>query len=268
MGSFDVQQRTKDGMFNATVLLQQWNDTFKSEKRLRHFLETDNTQEFIFALIEDVNNTKTQNAGTKSYSELLNYQEVPNSRKNGYLDSAENQAVTSESKERNLGLKNIPNSVMVSARGNNGGTWMHPLLFIKFAMWLNPRFELQVLKFVQDKMLEYRNLACESYKELSTNVAKLVPKDLMEPAMRRVARGVNYVVFNTHNPGERNLHATDDEQMKLFNFQNSISFTIKTGLIKTYEQLINFLRDRWMEAWNPFQRDLALKEAKSNLITA
>lgn len=145
---------------------------------------------------------------------------------------------------------------------------MHPLLFMKFAMWLNPRFELQVLKFVQDKMLEYRNLACESYKELSTNVAKLVPKDLMEPAMRRVARGVNYVVFNTHNPGERNLHATDDEQMKLFNFQNSISFTIKTGLIKTYEQLINFLRDRWMEAWDPFQRDLALKEAKSNLITA
>lgn len=56
--------------------------------------------------------------------------------------------------------------------------------------------------------------------------------------------------------------------MRLFNFQNSLSFAIKTGLIKTYEQLINFLRDRWMEAWDPFQRDLALKEAKSNLITA
>jgi hypothetical protein len=237
MGSFDVQQRTKDGMFNATVLIQQWNETMNASKDLDHFMRTDQTKEFIDALLEDINN-----------------QQVPNTPKKGDLEQIENQQDIKR--------------VYQSARGHNGGVWMHPLLFMKFAMWLNPRFELQVLKFVQDKMLEYRNLACESYKELSTNVAKLVPKDLMEPAMRRVARGVNYVVFNTHNPGERNLHATDDEQMKLFNFQNSISFTIKTGLIKTYEQLINFLRDRWMEAWDPFQRDLALKEAKSNLITA
>jgi hypothetical protein len=237
MGSFDVQQRTKDGMFNATVLLQQWNETLKSDKRIFDFLSNSNTKEFIAALLEDINN-----------------QQVPNDDNCRHLEQTGNQQDTKR--------------VYQSARGHNGGVWMHPLLFMKFAMWLNPRFELQVLKFVQDKMLEYRNLACESYKELSTNVAKLVPKDLMESAMRRVARGVNYVVFNTHNPGERNLHATDDEQMKLFNFQNSISFTIKTGLIKTYEQLINFLRDRWMEAWDPFQRDLALKEAKSNLITA
>src|SRR5690554_4776115 len=26
-----------------------------------------------------------------------------------------------------------------ASRGQNAGTWMHPYLFIKFAMWLNPR---------------------------------------------------------------------------------------------------------------------------------
>ena len=31
------------------------------------------------------------------------------------------------------------NSVYLKSRGKyNGGTWMHPLLFIDFAMWINP----------------------------------------------------------------------------------------------------------------------------------
>lgn len=40
---------------------------------------------------------------------------------------------------------------------------MHPILFVKFAMWLNPRFEVQVIKFVYDQMLKYRNDAGDAY---------------------------------------------------------------------------------------------------------
>lgn len=49
-----------------------------------------------------------------------------------------------ESKERN--------SVVLQSRGNNVGTIMHPLLFIDFAMWLNPAFKYDVLKFVYDEL--------------------------------------------------------------------------------------------------------------------
>lgn len=31
MGAFVVEQRTKDGMFNATAFINQWNDTHKSK---------------------------------------------------------------------------------------------------------------------------------------------------------------------------------------------------------------------------------------------
>jgi len=31
--------------------------------------------------------------------------------------------------------------------------WMHPLLFIDFAMWINPTFKVKVLKFVYDEMI-------------------------------------------------------------------------------------------------------------------
>ena len=58
--------------------------------------------------------------------------------------------------------------VYMASRGNNGGTWMHPILFIKFAMWLNPRFEVQVIKFVYDQMIQYRNEAGDAYNELAS----------------------------------------------------------------------------------------------------
>lgn len=60
----------------------------------------------------------------------------------------------------------------------NGGTWMHPILFVKFAMYLSPRFEYHVLKFVSDEMIRYRNDAGDAYKELSSAIMRIVPKRL------------------------------------------------------------------------------------------
>lgn len=45
---------------------------------------------------------------------------------------------------------------------------MHPLMFIDFAMWLNPAFKVKVLKFVSDQMLSYRNEVGEAYKQLAS----------------------------------------------------------------------------------------------------
>ena len=41
------------------------------------------------------------------------------------------------------------NQVFTKVRGGKvQGTWMHPFLFIDFAMWLNPKFEVRVIQFV------------------------------------------------------------------------------------------------------------------------
>lgn len=47
---------------------------------------------------------------------------------------------------------NTQDSTYLKTRGKNGGTWMHPILFIDFAMWINPSFKYDVLKFVYDEM--------------------------------------------------------------------------------------------------------------------
>jgi hypothetical protein len=57
MGPFQVQQRTKDGMFNATNLLKQWNNYVENlntqnsgyvkKKEIKEYLENKSTQDFI-----------------------------------------------------------------------------------------------------------------------------------------------------------------------------------------------------------------------------
>ena len=39
MGAFDVLQRTSDGMFNATALLNQWNKLNKEKRKFQSFLK-------------------------------------------------------------------------------------------------------------------------------------------------------------------------------------------------------------------------------------
>ncbi|MBC7407181.1 MAG: KilA-N domain-containing protein [Arcicella sp.] len=51
MGDFKVNQRTSDGMFNATELLKQWNEQSGQQKQIIHFSENSNIKEFIEALI-------------------------------------------------------------------------------------------------------------------------------------------------------------------------------------------------------------------------
>jgi hypothetical protein len=64
MGDFEVHQRTKDGMFNATALAKQWNGSkTKGRKDPSNFLENKNTKEFIEALADDLN-TDTRNLVT------------------------------------------------------------------------------------------------------------------------------------------------------------------------------------------------------------
>lgn len=51
MGTFNVIQRTKDGMFNATELLKQWNKNNGQQKQMVHYTDNASTKEFINALL-------------------------------------------------------------------------------------------------------------------------------------------------------------------------------------------------------------------------
>lgn len=145
--------------------------------------------------------------------------------------------------ENDIDILNTGNPVFKIGRGKySGGTWMHPYLFIDFAMWLNPTFKLQVIKFVYDEMIKYRNLAGDSYKELGSAVSKLVPREFVANAMKKVAEALNYIVFGDHKNGIRNDFGEEHKQQELWEFQRKVTSLINEGFISTFEALIDYLR--------------------------
>ena len=71
-----------------------------------------------------------------------------------------------------------------------GGTWMNPLLFINFSMWMNSKFKVKVLQFVYDQLIEFRHAAGDNYNVLTSALCKL--KNSEYP---KVAQTMNYIVF-------------------------------------------------------------------------
>lgn len=74
------------------------------------------------------------------------------------------------------------NSVYVkskASRGDNAGTWMHPILFIDFAMWINPKFKVKVLKFLHDKLIKHRIDTGEKISTHKQLFQKIVNKSIL-----------------------------------------------------------------------------------------
>lgn len=189
LGSFEVVQRTKDGMFNATELLKQWNKVPGNPKRdLSKFWESSKINEFLEALVDD-------------------------------------------------GILNTPKEGYLKSRGKYGGTWMHPYLFIKFAMWLNPRFEVKVIQFVYDQLIEYRHAAGDMYKTLSKAASQLPGVNYSQ-----LAKGLNYIVFGRHESGILRQHATREQLNELSEIQNKLAFAVDMGYIKTFDALLEEMR--------------------------
>ena len=70
---------------------------------------------------------------------------------------------------RQLQKENIE-SPMISGRGINGGTWMHPKLFIDFAMWVSVEFKSVVIDYVLDGLIMSRHDAGDYYNEMCVTI--------------------------------------------------------------------------------------------------
>lgn len=53
---------------------------------------------------------------------------------------------------------------ILSGRGRGNHTWVHPLIFIDIALWLNPELKVEVYDWLFDELLKYRNESGESYR--------------------------------------------------------------------------------------------------------
>ena len=217
--NFSVVQRTSDGYFDGGELLRQWNSIEgNTRRRMDKYLESDNTSEFLKALAVDESHRSKMTIG-------------------------ENQLVI-KVRGRNTKEGKTPDKV-----------WMNPLLFIKFAMWINPTFEVKVLRFVYDEMIRYRNDAGDAYKELSSAVMKIVPRDFMPKAMQKVGEALNWVIFNSHEKMLRNKHGDEMKQRELWQLEKKVADLINEGFISNFDNLISYLRNQYQKRNNPLVFD-------------
>lgn len=129
------------------------------------------------------------------------------------------------------------NSVLIQSRGKNGGTWMHPLLFIDFAMWLNPTFKVKVLKFVYDEMIKFRNLSGDAYPTMCKAVKSILPEDIFREKVKDLARSLNIIVYGKHESEIRNKIADESKLRELYELEMNIAQWIEIGIVKNYQQL-------------------------------
>ena len=213
MGGFEVCQRTKDGYFDGNALLRQWNSNPENPQRfMDKFFESPNTKEFI---------------ETITIRESNLYQKC---------DKIDFQAVK-KSKIKEPGKSGRPMQQI----------WMHPYLFIDFAMWLNPSFKYDVLKFVHDELIKYRNEAGDAYREMSSAIATIVDKSSLSAAMQDVAKALNYIVFDGHQSDMRNKRADESKIKELCELEKDIAKLIRFGFVKSFDALKTYLRNRWRD---------------------
>ena len=154
--------------------------------------------------------------------------------------------------EENLHTRNSVYLKSRASRGINAGTWMHPLLFIDYAMWLNPSFKVKVLKFVYDELIRYRNEAGDAYKDMTGAVASLVTNKKELPlCIKKIARALNYIVYNSHERELRNKQAEENKAKELADLEKDIAKLINQGFIKSFDNLVNYLRRLWREKYMP-----------------
>lgn len=213
--SFSVTQRTSDGYFDGNELLRQWNSVDGNEQRkMDEFLLAKRTGDFIDALI-----TEERECGLGENSPKIDNQ------------------VVKRTKVKESGKAGRPREQV----------WMHPFLFTKFAMWINPRFEVKVIRFVYDEMIRYRNDAGDAYKELSSAVMTIVPNDFMPKAMKKVGEALNWIVFNSHEKMLRNKHGDEVKQRELYQLEKKVADLISEGFISDYETLLKYLRVQYQK---------------------
>mgnify|MGYP003651897445 FL=1 len=82
--------------------------------------------------------------------------------------------------------------VKSSKRGKNGGTWVHPILFVDMSMWYSPMLKVKVLGWVIYGLLNARNESGESFKSMCSVLGRQFESEIRSPlAYSKIANQIS-----------------------------------------------------------------------------
>ena len=184
-----VRQSTKTSCFNATDLMNIYNAGSSITQKQKQI------QDYM------------ANKSTKEYIAAIQA-DILNVQNSGVLESP---------------------LVHYAKRGKYGGTWMHPYLFIDFAMWLSPEFKLTCVKWIYDKLIEVRINSGDTFKEVNRALTFDNTVKIQQSIYINEANMINKLAFGKADGGQRN-HAKEDQLRMLTQLQRADVALIKKGL--------------------------------------
>lgn len=190
--------------FNGTQISQRSSDKFFNATELLTFYNSNSHKKKVIAEF-------WSNKGTKDFIDAL------------ILDM-----------EVNIGNSlQLQSDLFTTSRGTNGGTYMHPYLFVKFAMWLSPEFEVKVIKWVYDNLIDFRTQAGDYYKEMASAIQERYIQyhnEKPDPLIFiKEAHFLNELVFGDAKGKQRN-EATEQQLDKLNRLQLANIKLLKSGI--------------------------------------
>jgi hypothetical protein len=182
-------------------------------------------------------------------TEMLQYYCELTGSKKRFKDFWENQNTNefSEALKQEIlnGDKTADLEIVETTRGRGGCTWMHPYLFVKFCFWLSPKFEVKVIKWVYDNLIDFRHEVGDYYKEMCKAISETYhewygrnPDPLI---YIKEAHLLNFLVFGSQHGKQRN--EADVNQLELMNKLQKLNISMiynKTSKDIRYKKLSEF----------------------------
>lgn len=184
--------------------------------------------------------SKTMFFNANDLLDLYNTTSGEQKRLQNYLDNQNTKDTESailREIQNNSKESEFENGVIQTKRGKNGGTWMHPYLFIDFGMWLSPDFKVTVIKWFYDNLIQLRNEAGDSFKDVNQALFEMYPTST-HFAYSNEAKMINKLVFGKPDKDQRNL-ATEKQLALLKALQKADVHLIAKGMdyYERYEKL-------------------------------
>lgn len=201
-----VRQNHKTWFFNANDLLDLHNKDRKKKKELWKYTSSLSFKKLQWAVVKD---------------------EIANTPKKGELKNED--ILTIETKRWSV----------------NWWTWMHPYIFIDFAMWLSADFKVTCIKWLYDHLIKFRDECWDWFKEV--NKALFEQKaNLPMFEYSNEAKMINKLVFWSIDKEQRNK-ATENQ----------------LGLLKAIQKADVKLINDWCDYYERYEK---LKDMKNTFL--
>jgi len=202
LNGISVRQNHKTWFFNANDLLELYNKDKESKKEMWVYMKNKSLKELQEAIIRD---------------------EISNTNKSRYLNNKEIKTIETK-------------------RGKNGWTWMHPIIFLDFAMWLSADFKVTCIKWLYDNLIQFRDDCWNWFKEVNKALFNIKP-NLPPFEYSNEAKMINKIVFWKADWWQRD--SATEEQLQL---------------LKTLQKADVKLIKEWLDYYDRYRKLIDIKK--------